>query len=303
MNLNQLKILYVSGKHQSFSAAADELLITQPAVTMQIRELENYYNLPLFHRHGKKVELTEAGRILFRYAKKIFEWDAQAERALWELKDLEAGTLKIGTTKTYAKHLMPSLISSFQEKHRGVHVILNEGSSAEISNSLMVHKNELGLIGRSKYPPQFKVLSFCREELVLIFRRNHPLSRLKKISLSDLAGEPLIIREKGSGTRDVIREKYREAHITPSILAEASNVDFITELVETGNAISFVVKSAIQEELKRGTLKARTLTEGPFYLNVDIVFLKNRNLSPSAQAFLNLLQTREGCLIPPNGPI
>lgn len=293
MNLNQLKIFYVSGKLQSFSAAAGELLISQPAVTMQIRELETYYNLRLFNRHGKRVELTEAGRILFVYAKKIFDWTAQAERAIWELKDLEAGTLKIGTTKTYAKHFMPALISSFQEKHPGVHVILSEGSSAEISNSLIVHKNELGLIARLTYPPQLKVLSFSREELVLILRRNHPLTRLRKISLTDLAREPLIIREKGSGTRDVVLEKYREARIKPSILTEASNVDFIKELVETGNGISFVVKSAVQEELRRGTLKTRALVEGPFYLNVDIVYLINRILSPSAQAFLELLQTRE----------
>jgi DNA-binding transcriptional LysR family regulator len=293
VNLNQLRIFYVSGKLQSFSAAAEELLITQPAVTMQIRELEGYYNLRLFHRHGKRVELTEAGRILFRYAKKIFELTAQAERAIWELKDLETGTLKIGTTKTYAKHLMPSLISSFQEKYRGVHVILSEGSSAEITNSLIVHKNELGLIGRSTYPPQLKVLSFSQEELVLIYGRTHPLSSLRRISFTDLAKEPLIIREKGSGTRDVILEKYREARIKPSILTEASNVDFIKELVETGNGISFVVKSAVQEELKRGTLKTKTLTDGPIYLNIDIVYLKHRNLSPSAQVFLELLQNRE----------
>lgn len=299
MNINQLRILYISGKLQSFSAAAEELLITQPAVTMQIRELESYYNLKLFHRHGKRVELTEAGRVLYRYAKRIFDLAAQAERTVWELKDLEAGILKIGTTKTYAKHLMPSLISSFQESHPGVHVILSEGSSAEIAKSLMVHKNELGMIARSKYPPQLKVLSFRREELVLILGRHHPLIRLRKISLKDLAREPLILREKGSGSRDLILEKYRDAHIKPSILTEASNVDFIKELVETGNGISFVVKSAVQEELKRGTLKSRVLSDGALTLNVDIVYLKNRNLSPSAQAFLDLLQSRgeQGALL------
>ncbi len=302
MNLNQLRILYISGKLQSFSAAAEELLITQPAVTMQIRELESYYNLKLFHRHGKRVELTEAGRVLYRYAKRIFDLSAQAERTIWELKDLEKGTLKIGTTKTYAKHLMPSLISSFQVSHPGVHVILSEGSSAEIANSLMVHKNELGMIARSKYPPQLKVLSFRREELVLILGRHHPLIRLRKISLKDLAREPLILREKGSGSRELILERYRDARIKPSILTEASNVDFIKELVETGNGISFVVKSAVQEELKRGTLRIRTLAEGPLTLNVDIVFLKNRNLSPSAQAFLDLLQSRgeQGSLLTDN---
>lgn len=293
MNINQLKIFYISGKWQSFSAAAEELFLSQPAVTMQIRALESYFNMKLFHRHGRRMELTEAGRVLFGYAQKIFDLAAKAERTIWELKDLETGTLKIGTTKTYAKHFMPFLISTFQESHPGVHVILSEGSSAEIANSLIVHKNELGLIARSKYPPQLKVCSLRREELVLVFGRHHPLSRLRKISISDLAREPLILREKGSGTRDMIVELYREARLKPIILTEASNVDFIKELVETGNGISFVVKSAVQEELKRGTLKTRTLSSGPVYLNVDIVYLKNRNLSPSAQAFLELLQKGE----------
>jgi DNA-binding transcriptional LysR family regulator len=290
LNLNQLKIFYISGRKQSFSAAAEELLLTQPAVTMQVRQLEDYFNLKLFHRHGKGIELTEAGRILFRHAQKIFDRAALAERAIWEFKDMETGTLKIGTTKTYAKHLMPAMISAFQERYPGIHVILSEGSSAEIASSLIVQKNEVGLIAKSSYPPQLKVISYRREELVLILGRNHPLTRLRKISFKELGREPLILREKGSGTRDIILEKYREARIKPPILTEADNVDFIKELVETGKGISFVVESALREELKRRSLKTRTLVEGPIFLNVDIVYLKNRSLSPSAQAFLKLLQ-------------
>jgi DNA-binding transcriptional LysR family regulator len=294
LNLNQLKMFYISGKKQSFSAAAEELLLTQPAVTMQVRQLEAYFNLQLFHRHGKRIELTEAGKILFRHAQKIFDQAALAERAIWEFTDMEAGTLKIGTTKTYAKHLMPSLISAYQERYPGIHVILSEGSSAEIAGSLIVQKNEVGLIAKASYPPQLKVISYRREELVLILGRNHPLTRLRKISLKELAREPLILREKGSGTRDIILEKYREARVKPPILTEADNVDFIKELVETGKGISFVVGSALRDELKRRTLKTRTLAEGPIFLNADIVYLKNRSLSPSAQAFLKLLQVREG---------
>ena len=298
MNLNQLKLFYISGKKQSFSAAAEELLLSQPAVTMQVRQLEDYFNLKLFHRHGKRIELTEAGQVLFGYARKIFEWAAQAERSIWELKDLETGVLKVGTTKTYAKHLMPALISAFQEKHPGIHVILSEGSSAEISNSLIVQKNELGLIAKSSYPPPLQVLAFTRENLLLILGRNHPLTRLRRISLKDLARQPLIIREKGSGTRELILEKYREARIKPSILTEAGNVDFIKELVEVGKGISFVVESAVKEELKKGTLKTRPLVEGPLSLKVDIVYLKKRALSPSAQSFLTLLQDRADSLRP-----
>jgi DNA-binding transcriptional LysR family regulator len=133
------------------------------------------------------------------------------------------------------------------------------------------------------------VLSFAQEELVLIMGRFHPLARSRRLSLRDLGREPLILREKGSGTRDIILEKYREARLKPSILTEAGSVDFIKELVETGKGISFVVRSAVEEELQRGALKTRPLAEGPFYLNVDIVYLKNRTLSPAAQAFLEIL--------------
>jgi DNA-binding transcriptional LysR family regulator len=289
LNINQLKIFYVSGKQQSFSAAAEELFLTQPAVTMQVRQLEDYFQVALFHRHGKKIELTEAGRLLHRYARRIFDLTAAAERAVWELKELETGTLKVGTTKTYAKHLMPALISSFQERHPGMRVILDEGSSAEIAHSLLVRKNELALIAKASYPQPLKVLSFAQEELVLIMGRFHPLARSRRLSLRDLGRAPLILREKGSGTRDIILEKYREARLKPSILTEAGSVDFIKELVETGKGISFVVRSAVEEELQRGALKTRPLAEGPFYLNVDIVYLKNRTLSPAAQAFLEIL--------------
>lgn len=290
MNLNQLRIFLVSGKHRTFSEAAQALFLTQPAVTMQIKQLEAYLGIDLFHRHGKRIELTEPGRILFDYAQKIFELTESAEKAIRELKDLKTGVLRIGTLKIYARYMMPSLISSYQEKYPGIHVILDEGSSTEITRSLIEHRNELGLISaESSYPPQLEVTPYTQERMVLVLGRDHPLNKKRKICLNDLAHESLIVREKGSVSRQIILNKYREAKIEPLILTEARNLEFIIEQVQAGKGITFIAEWAVKDELTRGSLKVRALSEGPFMISVDIAYLKNRILSLPARAFMDLL--------------
>lgn len=290
LNLNQLRIFYACGKHQTFSDAAEELLLTQPAVTIQIRELEAYLGMGLFHRRGKRIELTEAGRILFKYAQKIFDLAALAERSMWQLKDLKTGILKVGTNKVYIRYMMPRVVSSFQEKYPAVQVSLYGGSSAEIVKSLIDHNIELGVIpAKSSYPPQLKVIPFTQEELVLALARDHPLNRKPKISLEDLAKESLVIREKGSYTREIILDRYREAKIKPHILTEANSWDFIKEQVIAGNGIAFLAEWTLKEELAAGSLNTRVISEGPFRFSVDIVYLKKRSISPLAEAFISLL--------------
>ena len=290
LNLNQLRIFLACGKHRSFSEAAEALFLTQPAVTMQIKQLEAYFEIGLFHRHGRTIELTEPGRILFEYAQKIFKIAESAEKAILELKDLRTGILRVGTLKIYAKYMMPPLISSYQEKYPGIHVVLDEGSSTEITRSLIDYKNELGLISsESSYPPQFEVIPYTQERMVLVLGRGHPLNKKRKICLSDLAQEPLIVREKGSVSRQIILNKYREAKIKPHILTEATNLEFIIEQVQSGKGITFTAEWAVKDELARGSLKIRSLTEGPFLINVEIAYLKNRILSPAARAFMDLL--------------
>jgi len=290
LNLNQLKIFYACGRHHTFSDAAEEIFLTQPAVTMQIRELEGYLGIDLFHRTGKRIELTEAGRILLKYARKIFDLATAAETSIMQIKDLKTGTLLIGTNKVYIKYVMPSIVSSFQEKYPGIHVNLYGGSASEIIESLINHKIELGIVpAKPPYPPQLKVIPFTQEELVLGLAPNHPLNKKRSISIQDLAHEPLVIREKGSYTREIILDRYRKAKIKPRILTEANSWDFIKEQVASGNGIAFLAEWTLKEELAAGSLKTRILTEGPFTFNVDIVCLKRRSISPSAQVFIDLL--------------
>ncbi len=297
LNLYQLKIFFFCGQHQTFSAAAKALFLSQPAVTMQIKQLEGYLGIELFQRCGKITRLTNAGRVLFEYAQKIFELTETAENAIKELKNLKTGDLRIGTLYIYARFMIPPLISAYQAEHPGVHVVLDEGSSTEIIRSLMDYKNELGLIAvRSHMPSQLRVIPYCQDELVLVMASDHPLNEKRSICLADLANESLIIQREGALSREFILHKYQEAGIEPRILAEARNLAFIIEQVQAGKGISFTSSWAFKDQLDRGTLTIRTLAEGPFLINVGIAYLENRELSPLAHAFMDLAVRHKNAL-------
>jgi len=297
LNLNQLKIFFFCGQHQTFSEAAKALFLSQPAVTMQIKQLEAHLGIELFQRRGKTTCLTNAGHVLFEYARKIFELTEAAENAVKELKDLKAGDLRIGTLYIYARFMMPPLISAYQTEYPGVRLVLDEGSSTEIIQSLMDYKNELGLIAvRSHVSPQLRVIPYCQDELVLVLAGDHPLNEQRSIRLEDLAKESLIIQREGALSREFILNKYQEAGIEPRTLVEARNLAFIIEQVQAGKGISFTSAWAFKDQLERGTLKIRTLVEGPFLINVGIAYLKNRLLSPAAQAFVELVSTKRSAI-------
>ncbi len=294
MNLNHLRIFFLCGQHQTFSKAAESLPLTLPAVTMQIKQLEAYFGIQLFHRHAKAIELTECGRLLFEYAQKIFELDESAEKTIADHKNLKKGNLRVGTLQIYARFMMPPLIAAFQERYPSVHVVVDEGSSKEVIQSLINNNNELGLItiGPLAYP-QLEIIPLFEEELALILANNHPLNRKRKICLEDLADESLIIQQKGAVSRELILDKYREVGIEPHILTEARNLAFIIELVQAGKGIAFIARSALKDYLERRSLKSRSLAEGPFLIHINMAFLKNRILSPAACAFKDLLIERK----------
>lgn len=297
LNLNQLRIFYFCCKHRTFSEAAEALSLTQPTVTVQIKQLEADLGIDLFHRGGRKIELTEPGRNLFEYAQKIFSLAKEAKNIVQKFIDLQAGVLRIGMLKFYARKRMSPLISEYQEKYPGIQVAQDEGSSMEITRSLLDHKNELGLIATaSTFPPQLKVIPHFQEELVLVLPSSHPLNKKRNIYFKDLANEYLIVRERGAISREFIMDKYREAKIVPNILVEASNLEFIVEQVRAGKGISFMAKSILKGQLQRGLLKICPLAEGPFLINVDIAYLKNRVLSPAAKAFMDLMIEKKNVL-------
>ena len=289
INLHHLRVFYMAAKHQSCTAAARKLCITQPAVTAQIRKLEDQCTLKLFKKRGRNIFLTDEGTALYSYARRIFECEREAEGAIEEMRSLRRGVLRLGTTKTYARHFMPLLITTFHETYPHITVHLDEGSSLDMIHSLLDLKNEVAVIARAVEDPAVSFTPFSQEELVVILPPSHPLAQKAVVSVRDLAREPIIMKEVGSGTRRKVNALFKRYECTPNILMETSNAEFIKQLVHRGEGFSFLVKEAVAVELKEKRLATVPLEGEEFYLDVSIAYLRNEPLSRPAQAFLDIL--------------
>ncbi len=290
INFNHLRIFYETARYMSCTKAAKNLFITQPAVTAQLKIFEKFCGFKLFKKRGRRIHLTDEGRVLFDLAKKVFEFEREIENTIEELQKLKRGLLRIGTTKTYARFFMPYIVQNFRCRYPGIKIFLNEGSSKDILLSLLDLKNEIGIIAMVENYPDIEVIPFAHEELILILPPGHPLTKEKEVSIEELMDYPLIMKEEGSGTRKIVDRLFSEKGITPNILMETSNTEFIKQLVKQGNGISFVVKDAVYKELKKGVLKSRPLEGKRLFLDISIAYLKTQPLSIAATRFLEMLK-------------
>ncbi|MFA5904073.1 MAG: LysR family transcriptional regulator [Desulfobacula sp.] len=291
INLNQLRAFFYVAKYSSYTVAAEKLCISQPAVTAQIKLFENYYDMKLFRRQGREIFLTHAGKILFEKAEKIFSIEDEVETTLTQLKELNQGLLEIGCTKAYAKHIMPSIISVFHRAYPKVKIILEEGNSMAMINSLRDFKNEMVVVAQMDVnDSRIQFIPFSQEEIVAIFCVDHPLARKKEIEFRDIAKEPLILKGTGSGTRKKVVDLYDKHKVVPNVFMESNNTEFIIDLVERGEGISFLVKPAVDGKVKEKKIAMHPLKDERLFLDVSLGFSKNVPLSPAATAFYNVIQ-------------
>lgn len=290
VNLNQLRAFFLAAREKSITKAAKALYITQPAVSIQIKSLEEALQLKLFRKCGKDLEITDAGKVLYGYAEKIFLIVGEMEHVLKGYADLTQGSLTMGTTRSFARHLMPALLSQFQEEFPGVKVYLEVGSSQEIADRLLEFKYDLGIIGRLQYSNKLRSVPYGKEEFCLVTPPHHRFAGRQEVSLQELKEEPIIIRENGSGSRHAILSLLRDHGVKPSVLLEAGSFEFIKEYISKGRGISFLYKPEFQLEAKMGLLKSVPIREGPIFIQSDIVFPRDVELSPPAKAFLRLTQ-------------
>jgi DNA-binding transcriptional LysR family regulator len=295
-SLNSLLVFHEVAKHKSFSKAAEELFISQPAVTKHIKELERKVGMVLIRRGKGGFALSEAGRMLFNYTHKISSDLLKIEDLLEELKEDYQGVLRIGTTESYSKGLMPKLLSEFQASFPLIKISLDVGNSEEIERNLLSYKDDLGLIARTKVSSRFESFPFLKEKLVLIVSPNHPLGKKKTVTLKELRTYPLIIRAKGSTTREIVLEAFKEVGIRPSLLIEAGSSEFIKQWVSEGRGVSIIIKRAVEDEEKRGIIKAVPLAED-LHLQVAFLCLKGAKSNPAVKTFVNFIENQVKKLI------
>ena len=288
LNFNQLRVFYHAAKNLNFTAAANDLFITQPAVTFQVKSFEEYCNLKLFKKRGRKIVLSDEGKTLFEYAENIFKYEKEIENVIDEMRELKRGVLSLGTTKTYARYFMPLMVTSFHANYPNIKIQLNEGSSLDMIHGLLDLKIEVAVIAKAVDHPEVNFFPFSKEEMAVIVAPNHRLTK-KAVAFKDLSNEPFIMKEKGSGTRKLVEQLFSNENCTPDILMETSNTEFIKQLVQRGEGVSIVVREAVAAELAEKDLVEVPLKGRKIFLDVSIAYLKKQVLSPPAKAFVETL--------------
>lgn len=289
INLNRLLTFHEAAEELNFSTAAQKLSITQPAVSAQIHNLEEDLGVKLFNRIGRIIALSEAGEVLKGFSRRIFRLLDEAESVMDELRLVRRGTLKIGTTTTYAGHIMPPLLSRFQTEFPMVKVILHEGSSMDIAKRVAKLEIEVAVVAYSGNLKNVQFDLLRQEELVLVLPPGHPLATRTSVSIKALAKEKFILREKGSSTRLIMRNLFRQHRINPPVVFETSNVDFIKEQVANGMGVSFLTRSAVSEELASGRMATAKLKEEKLKLEIYSAIRIGHELSQPARAFLDIV--------------
>jgi len=271
-------------KYKSFSRAADALFMTQPGVSNHIAQLEAQTGLSLLRRDRGRFELTKEGKVIYRYAQRIEKMARELEDTLHALHKEIRPLLRVGTVPTYSRIMMPHLLGSFQKRHPDIKIKLDVGSSREMEKSLLSAQNDIIIVANLHPSKKVQAWPVLREELMLIAANNHPLTRKKGVSLSDVKAYPFIIREEGSATRDVVLSAFSKMDIIPSVLIEAKSTEFIKEWVAQGKGVSILIRRAVSgEEDKSITLVP--LRE-PLFLEVSMLFLKAKRYDPSIQKFV-----------------
>ncbi|MFH1911655.1 MAG: LysR family transcriptional regulator, partial [Pseudomonadota bacterium] len=238
MNLNQLKLFYMAAKHGSLSAAAEAMCITQPAVTKGIQRLQEYYEIKLFNRFGKKMALTDAGEVLYGIAESIFEMENQAEESLRDFQQRKRGFIRILSSESFGSYYLPFIINRFSNANPRIRISVDLLPTEQIVEKTAALSNDLGFIS---YPVPHKKL-FMREILEdsyqIIVPPGHPFALKAVIEPEDLAGQPVIVHEKGSAPRKSTEEFAGRHNINLTIPLELSNNEAIKTAVEEGVGIA-----------------------------------------------------------------
>jgi DNA-binding transcriptional LysR family regulator len=273
----------------SFTKAAEDLFITQPAVTNQIKTFEENLNLKLFKKNPRKICLSEEGKILYEYAQKLFNYEKEIEKVIEDIKELRVGAVSVGTTRTYAHSFLPLLITHFHKSYPNIKVKVDEGGSLDIIQNLFSFKNDVAIIAKVEDNRDVCFIPFCREELLVILPPDHRFKEKKVISIADLREEKIIMRGKGSGTHRIVNDLFEISKFTPHILSEAGDTELIKNMVQKGEGISFLSKQSVSTEIDEKKLIAAPLEGNQIFLDINIAYLKNHILSPPAIAFLDIL--------------
>lgn len=285
----RLQVFYTVAKQLSFTKAAELLFMTQPAVTFQVKQLEEHFNTRLFERSHSKITLTPAGRLAMEYAERILNLTNEMETRLMEMTGDVSGILLIGASTTIAEYMLPRLLGDFKTKFPQVQTRLTVANSETVESKVADHTLDIGLIEAPSHHPHLEAQICCEDELVAICAPGHALAGHLIASPEQLAVQPYISREAGSGTREVVDDFFRRSGFNPedlNIVMELGSPEAIKGAVEANLGIAIVSRATILKELKLGDLVAVPLKPA-LIRPLSLVYAHEKFRSKLLQSFLD----------------
>jgi len=290
MTLRQLRTFKAVADLSSFSLAAQQLRLSQPSVSYQVKELEEAIGMPLLDRLGKRVQLTQAGSILYAYARRTLDVLDEAALALEEMRGIKRGNLRVGASTTVGIYILPAALGAFKKLHPGIVISLEIGTRARVQEQVLRNELDLAVVGPALKDPELAILPFLGDELVIVAPAGHRLTGKRGLSLKDLSDQPFVMREAASGSRWSLEKAARKAGAKLNVAMELGSNGAIKHAVESGLGLAVISRYASALELSSGRLVELDVRGFPIRRDWHIVHLRRRRLPASVQAFIAFLK-------------
>jgi len=274
----RLQVFYAVARQLSFTKAAEQLFMTQPAVTFQVKQLEEHFSTRLFERSHGKISLTPAGRLVMEYAEKILGISNELDKRIAELTGAVSGPLLLGASTTIAEFMLPQVLGEFKARYPQVQAHMSVANSETIENRVADHALDVGLIESPAHLSSVQAEVVCEDELVLICAPGHRLAGATSIQPREILGEPFVSREVGSGTREFTDQYLRNCNVSPddlNVIMELGSPEAIKGVVETGVGLAIMSRTRVVKERKLGLLTPVPL-EPRLIRNFSLVYPKEK---------------------------
>jgi DNA-binding transcriptional LysR family regulator len=290
----RLQVFHAVAKHLSFTKAAEALFMTQPAVTFQIKQLEEHFNTRLFERGHGRITLTPAGDIVLEYAERILALSAELDTRLKEMTGQIGGPLLVGASTTIAEFLLPQVLGNFKSKYPSVMPRLFVANSGTVESRVSEHTLDIGFIEAPSHLPTVASDVCCEDELQVVCAPGHALAKLQSVTPKELVAHPYISREPGSGTREVTDLYFQKAGIKPdslNVVMELGSPEALKGLVATGVGFTIMSRVTVNKELRLGELTALPLSPR-LIRNLSVVYPKEKFRSRLVNTFVQFAKER-----------
>ena len=290
MDVRDLQVFLSVAKHLNYTRAGEEVNLSQPSVSVRMRQLESDLGTKLFEQLGKKIALTEAGQLLVPYATRVILAMSDARDAIDGLQGLQHGALRIGASTTPGMYLIPRTIAHFKKRYPKIEVRLAVKDTRQIEEGVIRNEFDFGFVGGHLVGDEVDVLQWVTDEIILIAPLGHPFGGKRIVKPQDLASEKFIFREQGSATRAVVAAHLQKFRIEAEPVIEMANPESVKKAVQNGLGIAFISAFAVETELRAKTLLAVKVQSLQIRRELKIVYRKDKHLSAAARAFVEVSQ-------------